>query len=90
VAEITVTREGAERFHVVVREGDSSSEHDVTATAADLDRLAAAYPSAEAFIRACFDFLLEREPKASILPTFDVAAIGGYFPEFERTISRQD
>jgi hypothetical protein len=39
-------------------------------------------------VRACFDFLLEREPKESILRSFDVTVIGRYFPEFETTIRR--
>jgi len=31
-----------------------------------------------------FRFLLEREPKGSILGRFDATAISRYFPEFER------
>jgi hypothetical protein len=93
VAQIDVERTGSSdvgpRFHVVVREGDSSTAHDVTASNADLDRLASSYPSPEAFVEACFAFLLEREPKGSILAAFDISAIGRYFPEFERTISRE-
>ena len=38
-------------------------------------------------MRDCFAFLLEREPKESILRSFDVSVIGGYFPEFEREIA---
>ncbi|MGZ8636765.1 MAG: hypothetical protein ACXWX2_07315 [Actinomycetota bacterium] len=39
-------------------------------------------------MRACFAFLLEREPKESILANFEVATIGRYFPEFEERIRR--
>jgi hypothetical protein len=78
---------GASRFAVRVREADSSTEHDVTVSSHDLDRLGSSYGSAEAFVAACFEFLLAREPKESILGTFDVSAIGRYFPEFERVIS---
>jgi hypothetical protein len=77
------------RFAVHVREGDSRTDHDVTLASHDLDRLGARYASAEEFVRACFDFLLEREPKESILPSFDVSVIGGYFPEFEPTVARE-
>ncbi len=49
---------------------------------------AAGYPGPEEFIRACFDFLLEREPKESILRSFDVSQIATYFPEFEAEITR--
>jgi hypothetical protein len=88
--EITVQRSDVERFlsrfHVVVREGDSSSEHDVTLSAADFERLGSHHRSPETFVQACFEFLLEREPKESIQPSFDVSVIGSYFPEFERMI----
>ena len=91
--EITVEREAGAgdepmRFRVVVGDGGSSTEHDVTVSSGDLERLAAGR-SPEAFVRACFGFLLEREPKESILRAFDVAVIATYFPEFEREISRR-
>jgi hypothetical protein len=76
------------RFRVVVRDGGSSTEHEVTVPGSDLERLAAGR-SPEGFVRACFEFLLDREPKESILRAFDVGVIGRYFPEFEREISRR-
>jgi hypothetical protein len=88
VADIAVSPLGAGRFRVRVDEGGSSTEHEVAVSAEDLERLGAGYPSPEAFVRACFDFLLEREPKESILRSFDVTVIGRYFPEFETTIRR--
>ena len=79
----------ASRFGVRVTDDDgSATEHDVSLSAADRERLDAGYPDPEAFIRACFMFLLEREPKGSILPSFDVSQIATYFPEFEATIRR--
>jgi hypothetical protein len=89
VADVIVTRRADGdplRFHVVVREDDPNTEHDVTLSAGDLERLGAGR-SPEAFVRDCFAFLLEREPKESILRSFDVSVIGGYFPEFEREIA---
>ncbi len=74
-------------FEVTVREGDEATVHDVTLSGADHERLGAGYASPEDFIRACFEFLLAREPKESILRSFDVSTIGRYFPEFERTIT---
>ena len=74
------------RFDVVVREGDPSTEHAVTLSESDLERLGGGR-TPEAFVRDCFAFLLEREPKESILRSFDVSVIGGYFPEFEREIA---
>ena len=95
VAKIVVTRVpgdvDAERFltryHVEVREEGSRTEHDVTLSKADFERLAGER-TPEAFVRDCFAFLLEREPKESILRSFDVSVIARYFPAFERTIAR--
>lgn len=92
--EIEVSRVDVEkfmsRFHVRMMDDDgSTTEHDVTLSRADHERLATGYPSAEAFIRACFEFLLEREPKESILRSFDVSQIATYFHEFEREIVRR-
>lgn len=79
----------ASRFHVRVTDDDgSATEHDVTLSAVDHDLLAAGYPDPRSLIHACFEFLLEREPKASILRTFDVSQIATYFPEFETEIAR--
>ena len=77
-------------FHVSIRDDDSSTEHEVTLSASDYDRLGTKYGTAEDFVRACFEFLLDREPKESILPRFDVSVISRYFPEFESTIQRFD
>jgi hypothetical protein len=71
-----------------VREGGRETSHDVTLSRDLLARLAPA-ELADAFVRRCFAFLLEREPKESILGRFDVAVIGRYFPEFEKTIARR-
>jgi hypothetical protein len=79
------------RFHVRVTDEDgSATEHDVTLSRADHERLGGGYPRPEAFIRACFDFLLERESKESILRSFDISQIATYFHEFDRTITRPD
>ena len=78
VADITVTRmaDGNPiRFDLVVREGDPSTEHAVTLSESDLERLGGGR-TPEAFVRDCFAFLLEREPKESILRSFDVSVIG--------------
>jgi hypothetical protein len=85
VAEIVVSPMGAGHLHVEVREGDSATSYDVVVTTDDLERLAGGR-TPEAFLMDCFAFLLEREPKESILPSFGVSEIGRYFPEFESTI----
>ena len=75
-------------FAVTVSEGGSQTEHQVTLNESDAFNLAGGYASKEEFIRACFQFLLEREPKESILRRFDVSVISRYFPEFEERIRR--
>ena len=89
-AEVDVERtEGAAggyEFQVTVREGKSESRHRVTLKSATYDSLAAGKATPEELIRAAFAFLLEREPKESILARFDVTVISRYFPEFEKSI----
>jgi len=40
----------------------------------------------ERCIEAAFQFLLDREPKESILRRFDITVICRYFPEFEHEL----
>ena len=85
MAEITVHPLGGGRHAVHVEESGSSTEHEVTVSPAEMGRLGAGR-TPEALVRACFEFLLEREPKESILRSFEISEIGRYFPEFEREI----
>ncbi len=64
----------------------SSTTHDVTVSAMDLDRLDPAAAGPEDLVRRSFAFLLAREPKESILARFDLTVIGRYFPEYEATM----
>jgi hypothetical protein len=93
VSEIEVTRADVEqflsRFSVRLTDADGSSEHVVTLSGSDWDRLRRGYRSPEDLIRASFAFLLEREPRTSIVDSFDVSKIATYFPEFEREIARR-
>jgi hypothetical protein len=86
---ITVTRLPGDdplAFEVEVAEGRGATRHRVTLAAADFARLSAGAPP-EKLIEAAFRFLLDREPKESILRGFDVSVIGRYFPEFEREVA---
>jgi len=40
----------------------------------------------EELIKRSFEFLLEREPKESILKNFNLKVIQRYFPEYEKTL----
>src|SRR5690606_38128170 len=75
-------------LRVRVEDGRSETRHEVTLARMDFDRLARKNESPEQLVARCFDFLREREPKESILRSFDVSVIARYFPEFEREITR--
>jgi hypothetical protein len=70
---------------VVVTDPDgSASRHEVTVTRAVFERLAPGADDPEDLVRRSFTFLLAREPKESILRSFELPVIGRYFPEYER------
>jgi Holliday junction resolvase-like predicted endonuclease len=75
-------------FDVVVRSGSGETRHRVTLDDATFARLAGTAQTRERLIEAAFRFLLDREPKESILRRFDVTVISRYFPEFERELPR--
>jgi len=87
-ATIEVRKFDASRFRVRVIEDGSESTHQVTLTAKDCARLTGGATEAEQLIRNSFQFLLDREPKESILARFDLSAISRYFPEYEQEIKR--
>jgi hypothetical protein len=92
MAEIEVRPIGEQdgyEFEVTVRERRGSTQHRVTLSQADYERLAAGQASPEALVAESFRFLLEREPKESILRSFDLTVISRYFPEYEREIRRR-
>ena len=70
-------------FDVVVGDGSGESRHHVTMSKETCEGLGAGGHAPERVIEAAFAFLLDREPKESILPSFDVTVISRYFPEFE-------
>ncbi len=75
-------------FEVIVREGEGETRHDVTMSRETCERLTAGKATPERCLEAAFRFLLDREPKESILARFDVTVISRYFPEFERELPR--
>ena len=92
MSQIEVSRVDVERimsrFHVRVSDAGGSTDHEVTLSSFDYERLGRGYRTPDEFIRKCFEFLLAREPKEGILPSFDVSQIRGYFPEFEQEIDK--
>jgi hypothetical protein len=75
---------------VKVSDAEGASTHQVRVTRGDLDRLAPGSTTPDDLVRRSFEFLLERESRQSILPSFDLPLIGRYFPEFEATMIRRD
>jgi hypothetical protein len=75
-------------FDVVVSDGKGESRYRVTMVAETCERLAAGRHPPERVVEAAFRFLLDREPKESILGVFDVTVISRYFPEFESELPR--
>ena len=76
------------QFEVTVREGKGETRHHVTVARETCERLAAGTHTPEHVLAAAFRFLLDHEPKESILGRFDVTVISRYFPEFERELPR--
>ena len=73
---------------VTVAGHGTETHHAVNVSAADLARLAPDGEHPDDLVRRSFEFLLVREPKESILSTFDLAVIGRYFPDYEAAITR--
>lgn len=88
-AQIEVEKIDATHFRVRVIEAGSESTYHVTLDPKDRARLASPTAEPEELIRKSFEFLLEREPKESILGRFDLSVISRYFPEYEREIKRR-
>ncbi len=85
MTQIKVTSLGESKYHVEVQEDGSTTKHEVTVTESDLKKYGNGV-SAERLLKASFEFLLEREPKESILRTFPLPLIARYFPEYPTDI----
>jgi len=70
-------------FKVTIKEGDLQSKHIVTLHEPYYQELTSGVMPVEIFIRKAFIFLLNHEPKESILKKFELPRIQKYFPEFE-------
>ena len=72
-------------------DGPGSRDFDVTVSDEDAVRLAAARGTAdvERLVDETFRFLLEREPASSILRSFDLTVVAGYFPEFDEELAHR-
>jgi hypothetical protein len=88
-AKIEVEKIDKSNFRVRITESGSKTSHNVTVSPNDYARLANGKVEPEELVQRSFEFLLEREPKESILTRFDLSVISLYFPEYEREIRRR-
>lgn len=91
MAEIDVStspRDDTYEFQVTVKEGRSETRHQVTLSETDYERLTGGKVSPEKLVAESFRFLIEREPKESILRSFELTMIGRYFPEYEGEVKK--
>lgn len=75
-------------FDVVVRDASGESRHKVTIGAGDAARWASLGAEPARCVDAAMRFLLDREPKESILDAFDISVIRRYFPDFDDAFPR--
>jgi len=74
-----------EEFQVTVNAKNSTS-HNVTLTDDVHQNLTNGKVNKKELIEFSFKFLLEREPNTSILSSFELSVISGYFPEYRKTV----
>ncbi len=82
---IEVKQKDTETFEVTVRE-TTTTTHLVSLSEDYYEKLTGGRISPETLIEKSFEFLLERESNTMILARFDLPIIGGYFPEYEKSI----
>ena len=71
-------------FNVTITDSAGSTQHRVTLTDATYQRLTGGKVDPTACVESAFKFLLERESKSDILPSFDINVINMSFPSFEK------
>ena len=70
------------RFRVTLRDDVGEARFEVTMRQADMARYVGQNCPPARCVEAAFAFLLDREPRQSILKSFDLSVIPTYFPEF--------
>jgi hypothetical protein len=80
---VTADPAGDLAFDVLVREAGGESRHRVTVSPDDAARFSRLGADPARAVEAAMTFLLDREPKESILGAFDIGVIRRYFPDFD-------
>lgn len=86
MGEIRIKAAGPHEFGVEVDDGGETTSHRVIVPPSLLADWSMEDADEEEVVRESFEFLLEREPAASILPEFSLAIISRYFPEYTREV----
>jgi hypothetical protein len=84
-SKISVQSTGGAKYRVTIDQGATKSTHEVGVSHVELAKYGGK-ATAERLVEASFEFLLEREPKESILPAFNISDIERYFPEYPKEI----
>ena len=86
MATIRIVHRTGAIYDVTVDDGRGTTTHEVTVWPSDVARYA---PDAtpEELLEGSFRFLLEREPKESILGRFELPLIEQYFPDYPALIA---
>ena len=74
-----------EEFQITVN-AKNLTNHNVILTDDTHQNLTNGKVSKKELIEFSFKFLLEREPNTSILSSFELSVISGYFPEYIKTV----
>jgi hypothetical protein len=85
---IRVEEKNPNKFKVSVEEGGSSTTHTVEVDDSYYQKLTGGSMTKKELVEKSFRFLLEREPKESIMSRFDLPTIQRYFSEYESTIGK--
>jgi hypothetical protein len=80
---VTPAAAGTLTFDVVVRDARGESRHRVTIEADEAERWGKLGAEPCACVKTAMRFLVDREPKESILSAFDMRVIRRYFLEFD-------
>lgn len=75
-------------YRVLVKGEASQTSHLVKLSNEEFEQYKGSRAKPEELIKDAFNFLLEREPKESILKEFNLSVIEQYFPEFKETITK--
>ncbi len=80
---LTPVPENALTFDVIVRDRRGESRHRVTIKPDEAKRWSELGAEPSHCVGAAMRFLIDREPKESILTAFDMSIVRRYFPEFD-------